>query len=81
MLKLYTGTSLVVQWLRIHPLMQGTGVRSLVQEDPTCDGPAKPVHQIYGSLCAWSPMLCHKERNCSEKPVHRNERVAPARCS
>ena len=26
--------SLVVQWLRIHLLMQGTQIRSLVQEDP-----------------------------------------------
>ena len=31
------GTSRVVQWLRIHLLMQGTGVRSLVRElDATC---------------------------------------------
>ena len=30
------GTSLVAQWLRIHLPMQGTRVRALVQEDPTC---------------------------------------------
>jgi len=30
------GTSLVAQWLRIYLPMQGTQVRSLVQEDPTC---------------------------------------------
>ena len=29
------GTSLVVQWLRIRLLMQGTWVQSLVQEDST----------------------------------------------
>ena len=29
-------TSLVAQWLRICLPMQGTRVRSLVQEDPTC---------------------------------------------
>ena len=29
-------TSLVVQWLKIHLLMQATWVRSLVQEDSTC---------------------------------------------
>ena len=29
------GASLVVQWLRIHLAVQGTLVRSLVQEDPT----------------------------------------------
>ena len=28
--------SLVAQWLRIHLPMQGTRVRSLVREDPTC---------------------------------------------
>ena len=31
-LRLRTGTSLVVQWLRIHFPMQGTRVRSLVRE-------------------------------------------------
>ena len=36
-------TSLVAQWLRICLPMQGTQVRSLVQEDPTCRGATKPV--------------------------------------
>ena len=36
------GTSLVVQWFRIHLPMQGTWVQSLVQEDPTCHGATKP---------------------------------------
>ena len=31
-LKAFLGTSLVVQWLRIHLPMQGTQVRSLVRE-------------------------------------------------
>ena len=31
--KITYGTSLVVKWLRIHLPMQGTPVRSLVQED------------------------------------------------
>ena len=30
------GTSLVVQWLRIHLPTHGTRVRTLVQEDSTC---------------------------------------------
>ena len=38
------GTSLVVQWLRIHLLMQGTWVQSLVQEDSTCLGAAELVY-------------------------------------
>ena len=37
------GTSLVAQCLRIHLPMQGTQVRSLVREDPTCCGAAKPM--------------------------------------
>ena len=36
-------TSLVAQWLRIRLPMQGTRVRSLVWEDPTCHGATKPV--------------------------------------
>ena len=41
------GTSLVVQWLRICLPMQGTWVRSLVWEDPTCHGATKPMHHNY----------------------------------
>ena len=40
-------TSLVAQWLRIHLPMQGTWVRALVQEDPTCCGATKPVCHNY----------------------------------
>jgi len=39
--------SLVVQWLRICLAMQGTGVQSLVREDPTCLGTAKPMLHNY----------------------------------
>ena len=41
------GTSLVAQWLRIHLPVQGTCVRALVQEDPTCRGTTKPVRHNY----------------------------------
>ena len=37
------GASLVAQWLRIRLPMQGTRVRALVWEDPTCRGAARPV--------------------------------------
>ncbi|KAJ8782369.1 hypothetical protein J1605_010077 [Eschrichtius robustus] len=37
------GASLVAQWLRICLPMQGTRVRFLVWEDPTCHGATKPV--------------------------------------
>ena len=38
------GASLVEQWLRVRLPMQGTRVRALVWEDPTCHGATKPVH-------------------------------------
>ena len=38
---------LVTQWLRIHLPMQGTQVRALVREDPTCRGATKPVRHNY----------------------------------
>ena len=41
------GTSLVAQWLRICLPMQGTRVRSLVREDPTCRGATKPLCHNY----------------------------------
>ena len=44
--------SLVVQWLRMRLPMQVTGIRSLVQEDPTCRGATKPTGHNYWSLCA-----------------------------
>ena len=41
------GSSLVVQWLRIHLPTQGTRVPSLVQEDPTWGGATKPMRHNY----------------------------------
>ena len=46
--------SLVAQWLRIHLPMQGTLVRALVQEDPTCRGATKPMRCNYWG-CALEP--------------------------
>ena len=43
--KMKPGTALVVQWLRIHLPMQGTGVQSLAQEDPTCRRATKSVRE------------------------------------
>ena len=42
-----TGASLVAQWLRICLSMQGTRVRALVREDPTCRGATRPVSHNY----------------------------------
>ena len=41
--KISWGASLVAQWLRVCLLVQGTRVRALVWEDPTCHGAAGPV--------------------------------------
>ena len=46
-LKNVSWTSLVVHWIRIHLPMQGTWVRSLVQEDHTCLGATKPLYHSY----------------------------------
>ena len=42
-----SGTALVEQCLRIYVPMQGTQVRSLLREDPTCRGLSKPVRHNY----------------------------------
>ena len=47
MLKIYSRASLVVQWLRVHLAMQGTLVRSLVREGPTCRGATRLGHHNY----------------------------------
>ena len=44
---LLTGASLVAQLLKIRLPMQGTQVRALVREDPTCHGATKPVRHNY----------------------------------
>ena len=43
----FVRASLVAQWLRIRLPMQGTRVRALVREDPTCCGATKPVSHNY----------------------------------
>ena len=53
--RIWHGASLVALWLRICLLMQGTRVQSLVQEDPTCCGPTKPMHHNYWA-CALEPV-------------------------
>ena len=46
-IKVVHWASLVVQWLRVCLLMQGTRVRALVWEDPTCRGATGPVSHNY----------------------------------
>ena len=49
------GSSLVAQWLRIRLPVQGTRVRALVREDPTCRGATKPMRHNYWT-CALEPV-------------------------
>ena len=46
-IKIHDRASLVAQWLRICLPMQGTRVRALVWEDPTCRGATRPVSHNY----------------------------------
>ena len=46
-IKTINGASLVVQWLRIRLLMQGTWAQALVWEDPTCRGATGPLSHNY----------------------------------
>ena len=53
--------------------MQGTLVPSLVREDSTCYGAAKPMRRNYRSPRTLEPVL-HKRRHHSKKPAHRNKK-------
>ena len=55
------GASLVAQWLRICLPMQGTRVRALVWEDPTCRGATGPVSHSYWA-CASEACAPQQER-------------------
>ena len=62
--------SLVAQWLRIRLPMQGTRVRALVQEDPTCCGATKLVCHNYWA-CALEP-ISHSYWACALEPTSHN---------
>ena len=55
------GASLVAQWLRICLQMQGTRVRALVWEDPTCRGATRSVSHNYWA-CASGACAPQQER-------------------
>ena len=65
--------SLVAQWLRIHLPMQGTQVRALAREYPTCRRATKPVHHNYWAHMPQLLKPVHLE------PVLRNKRSHPVR--
>ena len=60
-LKSSSWASLVAQWLRIYLPMQGTRVRALVWEDPTCRRATRPVcHNCWA--CASGACAPQQER-------------------
>ena len=64
---------LVVQWIRICLLMQGTWVQSLIWEDLMCHRATKSMApQLLNPACL-VPELCSKRSHHSEKPVHNKE--------
>ena len=71
------GASLVAQWLRICLPMQGTRVRALVWEDPTCRGAARPVSHNYWA-CASGACAPERERPRQWEARAPRWRVAPA---
>ena len=69
--KLRVRASLVAQWLGVCLPMQGTRVRALVWEDPTCRGATRPRVPQLLSLHVWS--LCSATR---EAAIVRGPRTA-----
>ena len=68
--------SLVAQWLRICLPMQGTRVRALVWEDPTCCRATGPMSQTT-KPARLEPVPRNKRGRDSERPVHRDEEWPP----
>ena len=68
--------SLVVQWLRIRLPMQGSRVRALVWEDPTCHGATGPVSTTT-EPAHLEPVLHNGRGRDSERPAHRDEDWPP----
>ena len=62
----------MAQWLRICLPMQGTRVRALVWEDPTCCGATGPVSQTT-EPARLEPVLRNKRGRDSERTAHRDE--------
>ena len=73
----FLGASLVAQWLIICLPMQGTRVRALVWEDPTCCGATKPVSHNYWA-CASGAYAPQWERPWQWEARAPWWRVAPA---
>ena len=75
--KLHTGASLVAQWLRVCLPMQGTRIRALDREDPTCRRAAEPVSHTSWT-CASGACAPQRERPRWWEAGAPRWRVAPA---
>ena len=64
--------------MRLRLPMQGTRVRALVWEDPTCRGATRPTTTELAHL---KPVLRNKRGRDSERPAHRNEEWPPLAAS
>ena len=67
----------MAQWLRICLPMQGTRVRALVWEDPTCRGATRPMSHKITEPARLEPVLRNKRGRDSERPAHRDEEWPP----
>ena len=70
------GTSLVAQWLRICLTMQGTWVRALVWEDPTCRRATAHAPQLLSLRAATTEAREPRARALQRRvaPAHHNQR-------
>ena len=74
--ELLLGTSVVVQWLRIHLPKQGTRVPSLVQEDATGQRAAKPGSHSYWARKLRKPRSATREATMMKNLQTAIQRVA-----
>ena len=64
--ELISGTSLVIQWLRICLPIQGAWVQSWVREDSTCCGATRPMCPNYWTAETHTPLsLCSATREAT----------------
>ena len=75
--KRYMRASLVAQWLRICLPMQGTQVRALAWEDPTCRGATKPVRHNYWACASGASAPQRETLRQWEARAHRDEEWSP----
>ena len=69
--------SLAALWQRIHLPMQETGVQSSDYGRSHMPQSNK-VHTITTEPVRLEPVSCNKRSHCNEKPMHHDQRVAPA---